>query len=182
MAPNSEHLDRPYSDPQAEATPWSSALSRLADAEVAWIVTVRPDGRPHATPMVPVFDDGTIYFHTGSAEVKYANLTTNPHVLVLAGHTEWDRGLDVALEGRVSVVTDESVLHRLADRFRRRWDGRWQLEVRHGAVINPDSDSDLVMMQVTPTRASAHDKGDPVGQTTYRFPPTRHGQPMGAHS
>ncbi len=175
-----EYLDRPYSDPRAEPVPWSRAQSRLADAEVAWIVTVQPDGRPHATPMVPVSDGGVVYFHTGSAEVKHANMTANPHVLVLAGDTSWDRGLDVALEGTVSVVTDDAVLSRLAQRYRKRWDGRWQLEVRDGSVTNPTSDSELVMFRVTPTRASAHDKGDPIGQTTYPRPPAGHDAPEGA--
>jgi hypothetical protein len=40
--------------------------------------------------MVPVVHDGKVYFHTGSAEVKYANLRANPHVLVLADDTGWD--------------------------------------------------------------------------------------------
>jgi general stress protein 26 len=74
MGPTTERIDRHCSDENAEAVGWTDAEAKLAAAEIAWIVTVRPDGRPHATPMVPVVHDGKVYFHTGSAEVRYANL------------------------------------------------------------------------------------------------------------
>jgi Pyridoxamine 5'-phosphate oxidase len=60
MKPTSERIDQRYSDERADAVPWSGAEARLAEAEVAWVVTVRPDGRPHATPMVPVVHDGKV--------------------------------------------------------------------------------------------------------------------------
>jgi general stress protein 26 len=168
MAPT-ERIDERYSDDQAQAVPWAEAVARLAAAEVAWIVTVRPDGRAHATPMVPVVDDGKVYFHTGSTEVKYANVTANPHVLVLAGDTTWDGGLDVAVEGTAAPVTDEGSLRRLADRYRDRWDGRWVLDVRDGKVATSTPGTQAVVFEVTPDRAFGHSKGDPFGQTNYQF-------------
>jgi general stress protein 26 len=167
MGPASERIDRRYSDESAEAVPWTEAEARLAAAQVAWIVTVRPDGRPHATPMVPVTCDGKIYFHTGHTEVKFANLQANPHVLVLAGDTAWERGLDVAVEGTAAPVTDDALLRRIVEQYRGRWDGRWQLDVHNGAVASKTSDSRLVVFEVTPARAFGADKGDPFGQTTY---------------
>lgn len=158
MTPTTERLDPRYSDVDAQAVPWADAEARLAAAEVAWIVTVRPDGRPHATPMVPVTLDGRTYFHTGRGEVKYANLQSNPHVLVLAGDTAWDQGLDVAVAGVATPVTDEALQARLAERYRARWDGRWELDAGTTPVF-----------EVTPDRAYAHAKGDPFGQTNYRF-------------
>jgi uncharacterized pyridoxamine 5'-phosphate oxidase family protein len=169
MQPATERIDRRYSDGKAEAVPWADATARLAAAEVAWVVTVRSDGRPHATPMVPVVHDGRVYFHTGSTEVKYANLRANPHVLVLAGDTAWDRGLDVAVEGTVAPVTDDALLRRLAELYRGRWDGRWVLDVRDGAVTSTTPDVQIVMFEVTPGKAYGHAKGDPFGQTNYRF-------------
>jgi general stress protein 26 len=169
MKPKSEGIDRPYSDPKAEAVPWTDAEARLAAAEVAWIVTVRPDGRPHATPMVPVVHDGKVYFHTGSTEVKYANLRTNPKVLVLAGDTAWDRGLDVAVEGTAVPVTDNELLLRLEELYRDRWDGRWELDVQNGAVTSESPDIQVVVFEVAPSRVHGHAKGDPFGQTHYRF-------------
>ncbi|MEV0719347.1 pyridoxamine 5'-phosphate oxidase family protein [Asanoa sp. NPDC050611] len=145
-------IDRRYSEERAEAVPWADAEERLGAAEVAWIVTVRPDGRPHATAMVPVADVGRVYFHAGSTEVKYANIEANARVLVLAGDTGWDHRLDVAVEGTAVPVTDEAVLLRVAERYR----GRWQLEdPRRRRRADPD-------------RAYGHAKGEPFGQTTYR--------------
>jgi len=165
----SGRIDRRYSDENAEAVQWTDAEARLARAEVAWVVTVRPDGRPHATPMVPVVHDGTVYFHTGSTEVKYANLRANPHVLVLAGDTAWDRGLDVAVEGTVVPVTDGALLRRLAELYRDRWDGRWQLDIRDRAVVSAHPDTELVVFAVTSVKAYGFAKGGPFSQTTYRL-------------
>jgi general stress protein 26 len=169
MGPTTEHIDRRYSDENAQSVPWIDAEARLAAAEIAWIVTVRPDGRPHATPMVPVVHDGKAYFHTGSTEVKYANLQGNPHVLVLAGDTGWDRGLDVAVEGVAAPVTDDALLRRLAELYGDRWDGRWRLDIQDGAVISETPDVQVVVFEVTPDKGYGHAKGDPFGQTTYRF-------------
>ena len=169
MTPTTEFIDRRYSDEKAGAVPWTDAAARLAAAEVAWVVTVRPDGRPHATPVVPVFDGGKVYFHTGSTEVKRANLRANPHVLVLAGDTAWDNGFDVAVEGSAVEVTDDTSLRRIAELYRGRWDGRWKLDVRDGAVVSEDSANQLVVFEVTPAKARGHAKGDPFGQTNYRF-------------
>ncbi|HEX6684531.1 MAG TPA: pyridoxamine 5'-phosphate oxidase family protein [Candidatus Limnocylindrales bacterium] len=174
MKPISERIDRRYSDKGAEPVPWAETDARLTAAQVAWIVTVRPDGRPHATPMVPVTHEGKFYFHTGSAEVKYANLLANPHVLVLTGDTAWDRGLDVAFEGTAAPVTDDAVLRRIAELYGSRWDGRWQLDVgdatvHNGAVAARTPDVQPVVFEVTPGKAYSYAKGDPFSQTTYRF-------------
>jgi len=42
-------LDPRYSDPAAVATPWAVTRAALEAAQLAWLVSVRPDGRPHAT-------------------------------------------------------------------------------------------------------------------------------------
>jgi general stress protein 26 len=162
-------IDRRYSDEGAQAVPWTEAESRLVGAQVAWIVTVRPDGRPHATAMVPVVLDGKVYFHTGNTEVKYANIQANPHVAVLVGDTAWECGLDVAIEGAAVPVTDEALLRRLAELYRGRWDGRWELDVQNGAVAPRSAGTQLVVFEVTPKAAQAHGKGDPFSHTKYRF-------------
>ena len=170
MTPTTK-LDDRYSDNAATAISWPDAQERLAGAEMAWLVTVRPDGRPHTTPLVPVWHEGHAYFHTGETEQKYVNLQANPHVLVLVGDGRWDGGLDVALEGTARRVTDHALLQAVADRYAGRWDGRWTLTVRDGGFGNTaDGEGfDSVLFEVTPTKAYAHAKGDPFGQTTYRF-------------
>ena len=169
MKPTRANIDKRYSDEKAVAVPWPDAEARLSTAQVAWVVTVRPDGRPHATPMVPVTHNGKVYFHTGSTEVKYANLQANPKVPVLAGDTAWERGLDVVIEGTAVPVTDEALLRRLAELYRGRWDGRWRLDIQHGAVAPRTPGTQLVVFEVTPNAARGHGKGDPFSHTAYRF-------------
>lgn len=45
-------LDPRYSDPAAAAITWRETREALEKAELSWISTVRPDGRPHVTPLV----------------------------------------------------------------------------------------------------------------------------------
>ena len=43
-----------------------------------WLSTVRPDGRPHVTPLMSVWLEGALYFCTGPDERKAKNLVRNP--------------------------------------------------------------------------------------------------------
>ncbi len=64
---------------------WSEGRERLEGAEVYWISTVRPDGRPHVTPLLSVWLDGALYFCTGPDERKAKNLVRNPHCILTTG-------------------------------------------------------------------------------------------------
>jgi hypothetical protein len=99
-------LDPRYSDPAATAAPWDETRGVLEKAELFWISTVRADDRPHVTPVVAVWVDEALHFSTGSEEQKYANLRTNPHVVLTTGCNGWDGGLDVVVEGDALRVTD----------------------------------------------------------------------------
>jgi hypothetical protein len=92
-------LDSRFSDPAATAATWADTCRVLEEAQLSWICTVRADGRPHLTPLVAVWLDGTLYFSTGEGEQKAVNLRGNPHVLLLTGCSRWDEGLDVVAEG-----------------------------------------------------------------------------------
>ena len=133
-------LDERFSDPGATATTWASAREALDAAQLSWVSTVRADGRPHVTPLVAVWLDGALHFCTGPGEQKAVNLAGNPHVVVTTGCNQWDRGLDVMVEGEARRVTDRATLERLAAAWATKWDGSWQYEVadegfRHGAGI-----------------------------------------------
>jgi nitroimidazol reductase NimA-like FMN-containing flavoprotein (pyridoxamine 5'-phosphate oxidase superfamily) len=163
-------LDQRYSDPEAQPVSWADTQQRLEAAEISWISTVRADGRPHVTPLVAVWMDGALYFHTGTDEQKFVNLQANPHVVLTTGASDWDRGIDVMVEGQAVHVTDEAVLARVAKAFATRWDGRWELEVRNGRFYHGSTDGwPSEVFGVTPARAFAHAKGDPFGATTHRF-------------
>jgi hypothetical protein len=81
-AMNGAHMAEPvpvtelsaFSSPHAEPTEWSQALIELRGAEVYWLSTVRPDGRPHVTPLLAIWLEGALYFCTGPDERKAKNL------------------------------------------------------------------------------------------------------------
>ncbi len=63
-------LQQQLSSDGATATPWAEGRRGLEQAQVYWLSTVRPDGRPHVTPVVAVWLDGALYFTTGPTERK----------------------------------------------------------------------------------------------------------------
>jgi general stress protein 26 len=159
-------LDQRYSGPGAAATSWEDTRRILETAELFWISTVRADGRPHVTPLVAVWVDEAIHFHTGPDEQKAVNLRANPHVILTTGCNQWDRGLDVVVEGDAVRVTDADVLKRLAEAWAGKWDGRWQLEVRDGCFQSGDVLSHV--FSVMPTKIFVYGKGA-FSQTRHRF-------------
>ena len=65
-------LDQRYSTAGAVPTPWGETRRALEAAELSWITTVRPDGRPHVTPLVAVWADDALHFCAGAHEQKTA--------------------------------------------------------------------------------------------------------------
>jgi PPOX class probable F420-dependent enzyme len=55
---------------------------RLASEPTCWLATVRPDGRPHLTPIWFVFHDGRFWLCTTPRSVKVANVRADPRVSV----------------------------------------------------------------------------------------------------
>jgi nitroimidazol reductase NimA-like FMN-containing flavoprotein (pyridoxamine 5'-phosphate oxidase superfamily) len=160
-------LDSRYSDPAATAPGWEETRKELENAELFWISTVRTDGRPHVTPVVAAWAEDAVWFCTGAEEQKFVNLRANPHVVLTTGRNEWDRGLDVVVEGDAVEVSDDATLRRVASAFRAKWDGRWQFEVRDGAFHHHGGSA--TVFSVTPVKVFAHAKGDPFGATTHKF-------------
>jgi nitroimidazol reductase NimA-like FMN-containing flavoprotein (pyridoxamine 5'-phosphate oxidase superfamily) len=159
-------LDARFSEPDAVPTSWDDTVMTLEAAELFWITTVRVDGRPHVSPLVAVWLDDAIHFSTGASEQKAVNLRSNPHVILTTGCNQWDRGLDVVVEGDAVEVTDDGTLQRLADAWRTKWDGRWEFQAREGA-FHHDVGTALVF-SVTPSKVLAFGKGT-FTHTRYRF-------------
>jgi hypothetical protein len=118
------------------------------------------------SPLVAVWLDGSIHFTTGEAEQKAANLRSNPHTILTTGCNDWDRGLDVVIEGDAVLVTDDRTLQRLADAWRTKWDGRWQFEVRGGSFHHEAGEA--LVFAVEPTKVLAFGKG-PFSHTRHQF-------------
>jgi pyridoxamine 5'-phosphate oxidase-like protein len=98
---------------------WSHAEALLETAPNYWISTVRPNGRPHATPVWGVWVDGALYLD-GNPVTRWArNLAANPAVSV---HLESAEDV-VILEGTVEDLP--AVEGYLAEQIVTAWDGKY---------------------------------------------------------
>jgi len=161
-------LDTRFSDQDAIATDWDATRGALEESELFWISTVRADGRPHVTPLVAVWLDDAIHFATGPEEQKAVNLRTNQQVILTTGCNQWERGLDIVVEGVAVQVTDESVLQRLAEAWTTKWDGRWHYEVHERGFRHQGGSGAVLVFSVKPAKVLAFAKGT-FGQTRHRF-------------
>ncbi|WP_053206232.1 pyridoxamine 5'-phosphate oxidase family protein [Jiangella muralis] len=160
----------PFSSPGAQATPWATALAVLGEAEVFWLSTVRPDGRPHVTPLLAAWSLGGLCFTTGSQERKALNLEHNPRCVLTTG-TNALTGVDVVIEGVASVVEELSERERAVADFERKYgahltspEGTW-----YGlgeAVVA----GDVRLYRVAPTAGFAFGKLPTSSQTRYSWP------------
>jgi general stress protein 26 len=169
-------LHREFSSAGATATPWRDALAVLERAEIFWISTVRPDGRPHVTPLPAMWLDGALHFTTGLDEQKGRNLTRNPNCILTTGNNSYRHGLDVVVEGRAERVTHRPTLERLAEL----WQSKigWPYDVvddgfRHRPEgPQPETASPMPVVPVfavRPTKVLSFGRGEKFTQTRYRF-------------
>lgn len=165
-----------FSSPGATAVPWSEARDRLTLAEIFWISTVRPDARPHVTPLVAVWLDDALFFVTGETERKATNLTYNPHAVMTTGCAAFRDGFDIVIEGDAIRVTEESILLRVAEAYAAKYD--WHYEVRDGMfreVRGPDrsaeqtSSARVLVFELRPTTAFGYGRGEEFSATRWRF-------------
>lgn len=95
-----------FSSDDAKATSWTEGREHLEKAEVYWLSTVRPDGRPHVTPLIAVWMDGSLYFCTGPDERKAKNLALNSRCAITTGCNAISEGLDLVVEGDAAPVRE----------------------------------------------------------------------------
>jgi len=162
-----------FSDPDAPPTPWAVGLEHVIDADTFWLSTVRPDGRPHVTPLIAVWHGDAIWFATGPNERKAKNLADNSSCVLTTGRSDLvEGGLDVVLEGAAEQVTDEAELTPVAEAFAAKYGTEiWHFVVRDGAFSEPDRDGRAIVFRVRPVRGLGFRKGDAFSQTTWRFRP-----------
>ncbi|HEV8633860.1 MAG TPA: pyridoxamine 5'-phosphate oxidase family protein [Chloroflexota bacterium] len=168
-------LQPQFSSDGVTPTAWAEARGRLEGAHIYWLATVRPDGRPHVTPLFSVWLDGALYFCTGPGERKAKNLARNPHCVITTGCNVLG-GLDLAVEGDAAKVSDEAKLRRVADGYAAKYADAagadlgddWRFTVRDGAWYGGGGNMALVY-EVTPTTAFGFGKGEAFSQTRWRF-------------
>ena len=160
-------LEPQFSSDDATPTPWAEARERLATAKVYWLSTVRPDGRPHVTPLASVWLDDALYFCTGQTECKAKNLALNSRCVIITGCNVLE-GLDLVVEGDAVRVTDEARLRRLADGYAAKYDQLFRFTVRDGAFYGEGDEIEVLVYELAPTTAFGFGKGT-FSQTRWRF-------------
>lgn len=160
----------PFSAPDAQATPWAAALEVIGGAEVFWLSTVRPDGRPHVTPLLAAWSLGGMCFTTGDQERKALNLEHNPYCVLTTGANALT-GVDVVIEGVASVVDERSERARAVADFEGKYGthltapaGTWY---RLGEAVLA---GDVRLYRVAPTVGFAFGKLPISSQTRYTWP------------
>jgi general stress protein 26 len=158
-----------FSSPGATPTEWPQARNELADAELYWLSTVRPDGRPHVTPLLAIWLDGALYFCTGPDERKAKNLSANRHCILTTGQSTLE-GLDLVIEGTAAVVSDRAELDRVATTYETKYgphfaapDGTW---ATLGDAIRQ---AEVLVYRVAPETGFGFGKGTLFSQTRWTF-------------
>jgi len=159
-------LDARYGDEGAGPTPWADARRELEAAELSWLTTVRPDGRPHVTPLLSVWVDEAAHLCTGPEERKARNLAGNRHCLLTTGRNTLREGLDVVIEGDAEPVENDEDLRRLAEAWEAKYGPDWHFDVRDGAFHHQGGRA--LVFRVAPTTVFGFAKG-PYSQTRWRF-------------
>jgi len=161
-------LDSRYSSPDATARQWAEANTQLAQAEIFWLSTVRPDGRPHVTPLIAVWLDSALYFCTGANERKAKNLAHNAHCILTTGCNAMNAGLDLVIEGDAVRVLDDAKLQRVADAYESKYGSDWRFDVHDGS-FNGQGGNVALVFEVAPTTAFGYGRGTVASQTRWRF-------------
>jgi PPOX class probable F420-dependent enzyme len=99
--------------------PWAWAEERLVASRNYWIVSLWPDGRPHAMPVWAVWDDSALVFSSARRSRKARNLVGDPRCVVA---TE-DPNEPVVVEGTASLIEDRDAVTRVAELMSAKYGG-----------------------------------------------------------
>jgi nitroimidazol reductase NimA-like FMN-containing flavoprotein (pyridoxamine 5'-phosphate oxidase superfamily) len=158
-----------FSSPGANPTDWVEGRRHIERAEVFWLSTVRPDGRPHVTPLLAVWHEDAMYFCTGPAERKAKNLKQNPQCILTTGQNGLD-GLDVVVEGRAVEVGDGAELHQVANSYESKYGVRFTVpEGTWFGLSDAIRAGKALVYRVTPRTILGFAKGEQFSQTRWRF-------------
>jgi hypothetical protein len=135
-----------------------------------WLSTVRPDGRPHVTPLLGIWTGGALYFCTGTDERKAKNLMLNPRCTLTTGRNTLEDGIDIVVEGDATTVEADAELREVAATYESKYGthltaatGTW---FGLGDAIRA---GDALVYRVAPSTAFGFGKGTRFSQTRWRF-------------
>jgi hypothetical protein len=157
-------VDKRFSSEGATPVPWEDARQQLEAAEIFWLSTVRPDGRPHVTPLIAVWLDNTLHFCTGEDERKRKNLAANNRCILTTGCNLYREGLDIVVEGWAERITEDDRLQGIAEA---KYGADWRFDVRDGVFVSEGHEA--WVYRVAPETAFGYLRGDKGSQTRWRF-------------
>ena len=161
-------LDSRFSAPDASATTWTEVLDTLERAEIFWLSTVRPSGRPHVTPLIAVWIDRAMYFCTGEDERKRKNLAQNPNCILTTGCNRLAQGLDIVVEGKAVRVIHGPQLQAVADAYEAKYGPDWRFDPGPNSLRGTEGQVAWVY-RVAPVTVFGFSKGNPYSQTRWSF-------------
>lgn len=159
----------PFSAPGASITPWDATVDALRRIQKYYVSTVRPDGRPHVTPLLATVALDGLCFSTGETERKAKNLSANPHCILTTGVNTLT-GTDYVIEGIATAVTDDVDLRSAAATFETNFG--WHLTDPEGfwyGMGDMIRDRSEVLYQLLPTVAFAYGNSKAFSETRYRW-------------
>jgi len=145
--PEALALDPGYGISELGELHWTldDVFRRIDGARSWWVITVRPDGRPHAAPVWGVAVDDRIVFSSDPKAAKSANLATNPNIVV---HLESGDEV-VIVEGTVRRPRHQD----LPNGYGERYNAKYSTEMDF-------SDPMFAFYEVIPRKIMAWDEGD----------------------
>lgn len=154
----------------ATATPWAQARRLLAAADTYWLMTTRPDGRPHAVPVLAVWVNDALAFVAGPSTRKARNLARDSRCVI----TTRGPSLDLVIEGEAAKVREEAKLRRVAEAYASKYE--WPVTVRDGAFHDTEGaptagPPPYEVYEVTPTTAFGFATDQSLSSTRWRFSP-----------
>ena len=138
-----------FESSQRQPLPWKWAAVRLRRAHTYWIVTVRPDHRPHAVPIWGVWIDDRFVFGTDTNSVKVRNLKADPRCEICLE----EDGEAVTLEGEASQLEGAGAIRKMARAYKTKYD--WSI-----------GSNAEVFYQIVPRRVIAYVENSSLDRTT----------------
>lgn len=120
-------VDQAYNAGDANPTPWVEARNRFKEDRTYWLSTTRPDGKPHAVPLLAVWVDESLHFVASAASRRTEHLAHNPNCVI----STQSEPLDLVVEGTATKVIDDARPHRVAEAYSSKYS--WPVDIRNGA-------------------------------------------------
>ena len=80
--------------------------ARLEQAEYAFLITTRPDGRPHSVPICFLYENDSILVFSLPNSVKVRNIQQNPNVCLAVESFGFGDYFSIVIEGNAELVDE----------------------------------------------------------------------------